>query len=405
MVKQALAGVKVADFTWVGVGPMTIKRLADHGAEVIHVESSTKPELLRTTPPFKNRVSGLNRSAFNACFNNNKYGLALDMNHPRAKEVLERLIKWADVVAESFSPGAMKKWGLAYEDLIKTKPDLIMYSTCQQGQTGPRAKIAAYGTQLVSLSGFTHLTGWPDRDPTGPYGPYTDTIVPSIGAAAIAAALIKRSRTGKGEHIDISQLEVGLNFISPPLLDYVVNLRVWSRQGNRCPYGVPHGVYRCRGEDRWCAITIFSDDEWEKLCEVMGRPGLATDPRFDTSLQRKKNEDELDRIVSEWTAELTAEEVMHLLQGVGVAAGVAQTGRDLLENDAQLAHRQFFWELNHAEIGKHSYEAPPFKLSKTPAELNKPGPCLGEDTEYVCTKMLGIPDQLFMELLLEGVFE
>ena len=128
-------------------------------------------------------------------------------------------------------------------------------------------------------------------------------------------------------------------------------------------------------------------------------------PRFDTSLQRKKNEDELDRIVSEWTAELTAEEVMHLLQGVGVAAGVAQTGRDLLENDAQLAHRQFFWELNHTEIGKHSYEAPPFKLSKTPAELNKPGPCLGEDTEYVCTKMLGIPDQLFMELLLEGVFK
>lgn len=405
MAEKALNGVKIADFTWVGVGPITVKYLAEYGAEVVHVESLRRPELLRVTPPFKDGVAGINRSAYNACFNNNKYGLGLNMNHPRAKEVLERLIKWADVVAESFTPGRMAKWGLAYEDLIKVKPDIIMYSTSQQGQTGPRAKVGAYGTQLVSLSGFTYLTGWPDRGPAGPYGPYTDAIAPKFGAAAIMAALINRRRTGKGTHIDLSQFEGGLNFIAPVLLDYAVNQRVATRQGNRCSYRAPHGVYRCRGDDRWCAIAISSDQDWDKLCQVMGRPELVRDPRFITLLQRKKNEEELDRIISDWTAKLTAEEVMHLLQEADIAAGVAQTGKDLLENDPQLAHRHFFWELEHAEIGKHNYEVPPFRLSKTPLELNKAGACLGEDTEYVCSKILGIPDELFVELLSQGVFD
>ncbi len=241
MAANALAGVKIADFTWVVAGPLTIKHLADHGAEVIHIESSIRPELLRLLPPFKDREPGLNRSAYNACVNNNKYGLSLNMNHPRVKEVLHRLIHWADVVAENFAPGTMAKWGLAYEDLIKIKPDIIMFSTSQMGQTGPRAKIAAYGAQLVSLAGFSFLTGWPDRDPTGPYGPYTDAAIPPLGTAAILTALIHRRRTGKGKHIDISQFEAALNFISPVLLDYAVNHRVTMRNGNRCATSSPHG--------------------------------------------------------------------------------------------------------------------------------------------------------------------
>src|SRR5512136_330038 len=214
MMGSALTGLRVADFTWSVAGPLTIKFLADHGAEVIHIESSTRPELLRVLPPYKDKKPGLNRSAYNACLNNNKYGLSLDMNHPRAKEVLQRLIHWADVVAENFSPGVMAKWGLSYEDLVKIKPQIIMFSTSQMGQTGPRARIGAYGTQLVSLAGFTHLTGWPDRDPTGPYGPYTDTTIPHVGVAAIMTALLRQRRTGKGTHIDISQFETALNFIS-----------------------------------------------------------------------------------------------------------------------------------------------------------------------------------------------
>jgi len=403
MAGNALTGVKVADFTWSVAGPLTVKFLADHGAEVIHIESSTRPELLRVLPPFRDRKPGINRSAYNACLNNNKYGLSLDMNHPRAKEVLHRLIHWADVVTENFSPGVMAKWGLSYEDLVKIKPEMIMFSTSQMGQTGPRAKVAAYGTQLVSLAGFTYLTGWADRDPTGPYGPYTDTTLPHIGVAAIMTALIHRCRTGKGTYIEISQFETALNFISPVLLDYAINHRVATRNGNRCPDSVPHGVYRCRGEDRWCAIAIFSDEEWGRLCQVMGRPELATVPQFGSLQLRRENEDEIDRLISEWTAERSAEEVMRILQNAGIAAGVAQTGQDLLENDPQLAHRRFFQKLKHKEIGKHYYEAPPFRLSKTPCELTTPGPRMGEHNEYVCKKILGFSDKEYNDLMTDSV--
>ena len=400
---NALTGLKVADFTWSVAGPLTVKFLADHGAEVIHVESSTRPELLRVLPPYRDRQPGLNRSAYNACLNNNKYGLGLDMNHPRAKEVLQRLILWADVVAENFSPGIMAKWGLSYEDLVKVKPEIIMFSTSQMGQTGPRARIGAYGTQLVSLAGFTHLTGWPDRDPTGPYGPYTDTTIPHIGIAAIMAALLQKRRTGKGTHIDISQFETALNFISPILLEYGMNRRAATRKGNRSGRGAPHGVYRCQGEDRWCAIAVYSDEEWEKLCRVMGRPELAAAPGFASSQLRLENEDEIDRLVSEWTAEQPAEELMKMLHEVGIAAGVAQTGKDLLEHDPQLAHRRFFRELEHKEIGRHRYETPPFRLSKTPCELTTPGPCLGEHNEYVCKRILGFSDKEYDNLMADRV--
>ncbi len=399
MAPNALEGVRIADFTWVVAGPLTIKQLADHGAQVIHIESSVRPELLRLLPPFKDREPGLNRSAYNACVNNNKYGMSLNMNHLRAKEVLHRLIRWADVVAENFAPGTMASWGLAYEDLVKIKSDIIMFSTSQMGQTGPRANIAAYGAQLVSLAGFSFLTGWPDRDPTGPYGPYTDATIPHLGVAAILTALIHRRRTGNGTHIDLSQFESALNFISPVLLDYAVNHRVAERNGNRCSHSVPHGVYRCRGEDRWCAIAVFSDEEWEKLCQVIGKPELATDPRFASFQQRKENEDEIDRLISKFMAERPAEEVMRVLQEVGIAAGVAQTGKDLLENDPQLAHRRFFRELEHTEIGKHHYEAPPYRLSQTPCELTMPGPCLGEHTEYVCQEILGFSNEEYNGLV------
>jgi crotonobetainyl-CoA:carnitine CoA-transferase CaiB-like acyl-CoA transferase len=404
MTKKVFDGVKVADFTWVGAGPITVKFLADHGATVIHIESRTQPEALRITPPFRDGIPGLNRSAYQASFNNNKCGLSLDLKHPRAREVLKRLVEWADIVAESFSPGTMARWGLAYEDLMKIKPGIIMYSTSQQGQTGRRAKVAAYGTQLVSLAGFTSLAGWPDRGPTGPYGPYTDMPTPPVGAAAIAAALDYRRRTGRGVHIDLSQYETGINFFAPVILDYTVNKRVQRGQGNRCSYAAPHGIFLCKGDDRWCAIAVFEDSEWKSLCNIMGNPAWAKKPEFSTLLLRKKNEDKLEKLLSKWTTNYDAEELMYKLQESGVPAGLVENAEDI-HNDPQLAHRHYLWELDHPEIGKHSYEAPPFILSKTPAELNKSGPCLGEDTEYVCTRLLGIPDDHFIELLAQGVFE
>jgi benzylsuccinate CoA-transferase BbsF subunit len=404
MQKQAFEGLNIVDFGWAIVCPTIAKYFADHGATVIHVESSQKVCPLRVTPPFKDRKVGLNRSYYFSLMNTNKYGLALNLNHARAREIAERLIAWGDVVTESFTPGTMAGWGLAYDDLRKIKPDIIMLSTSQMGQFGRRSTIAAYGTQLVSMAGFTHMAGWPDRGPTGPYGPYTDIPPPPIGAAAIAAALDYRRRTGRGIHIDLSQYEASLNFLAPVLMDYMVNNRLQHAQGNRCPYAAPHGIFPCNGDDRWCAIAVFADEEWQNLCNAMGNPEWAAQPAFATLLERKKHEDELERLLAQWTINYDAEELMTKLQRAGVPAGMVENGEDI-QNDPQLAHRGYLWELVHTEIGKHSYDGPPFRLSKTPAYLYKAGPCLGEDSEYVCTKLLRVPDELFAELFAEGVFE
>ncbi len=404
MTKKVFDGIKIADFTWVGAGPMTTKYLADHGAQVIRIESSAHPDLLRVTPPFKDGIPGLNRSAYCACFNNNKLGLGLDLNHPRAMEVVRRLVDWADIVAESFSPGTMARWGITYQDLSRIKPGIIMYSTSQQGQTGRHSRIGAYGTQLVALAGFTHLTGWPDRGPTGPYGPYTDAMVPPLGAAALAAALDYRRRTGRGLHIDLSQYETAINFLAPAMLDYTVNRRVQGREGNRNPDAAPHGIFPCKGDNRWCAIAVFTDNEWQALCNVADNSSWTADPGFSTLPLRKENETELEQLLAGWTVKYDAEELMNKLQAAGVPAGLVENGEDI-HHDPQLEHRYYLWELEHLEIGKHYYERPPFKLSKTPAELNKAGPCLGEDTRYVCTEILGISEEQLTELSAEGVLE
>jgi benzylsuccinate CoA-transferase BbsF subunit len=397
-------GVRILDLTWAYAGPVTIKYFADQGAEVIHVESRTRPDPLREMPPFEGGIPGIDRSAYCACLNSNKYSLALNLKHPRAKSMIERLVNWADIVAENFAPGAMARLGMSYDDLVRIKPSIIMYSTSQQGQTGRHSKIAALGTQLVALSGFTQLTGWPDREPTGPFGPYPDSIAAPIGAAAIAAALDYRHRTGKGMHIDLSQYEAAINFSAPVVLDYTVNRHIRCVQGNRSQCAVPHGVFPCKGDDCWCAIAVFTDEEWQALCEVIGNPDWVRMAEFATLMRRKENEDALELHLASWTVNYTAEEIMYKLQAAGVPAGIVAKAEDV-QNDPQLAHRHYFWKLHHREIGEHSYEGPPFMLSKTPAELNRAGPCLGQDTEYVCRNILGIDEESFSQLLADGVFE
>ncbi len=401
---KVLSGIKVADFTWVGVGPWTARHLAHHGATVVHVETSRAPDVLRLTPPFKGGRTDVNKAAYHALYNSNKYGITLNLNHPKAREVALRLIKWADIVFESFTPGTMKRWGLSYEDVKEIKPDIIYFSTCQMGQTGPRAKHPAFGTQLVSYAGFTYLTGWPDRGPTGPYGPYTDTLAPPLGATLVVAALMYRNKTGRGVHIDLSQFENALQFIGPVLMSYILNGEIYERVGNRDPQACPHGAFRCRGDDRWIFIEVWNDDEWKALVRVMGEPEWASDERFKTFRGRKENEDELERLIEAWTITKDAYELMDMLQKEGVPAGVVQKGEDLYR-DPYLKSLPYYWELEHPEIGKHHYEGPPFKLSKTPAKLEMPAPTLGQHTEFVVTRFLGYSDEEFVEMLQEGVFE
>jgi benzylsuccinate CoA-transferase BbsF subunit len=186
-------------------------------------------------------------------------------------------------------------------------------------------------------------------------------------------------------------------------MDYTINGRIQNRRGNHHPTAAPHGVYPCKGHDRWCAIAVFSDEEWQALCQVMGNPDWTKSPKFSTLPHRMENVEGLDSLVGEWTVNYTPEEIMDNLQAVGVAAGVVQTGEDLVDHDPQLRHRQHFVEMDHAEMGTHLTERPPFRLSKTPSEPQRPFPSFGEHTEYVCLEILGMDDAEFAGLVGAGV--
>jgi len=399
--KTALEGIKVADFTWGFVGPTTTKYLSDHGATVVKIESHTWPDSFRFMRPFRDGKVGINRSQFQTNPNSSKYSVSLDLRKPEARDVARKLISWADVVAESFRPGVMKSWGLDYDSVKAVKPDVVYLSTCLNGQFGPEAMVAGYGTTASALGGVYSLSGWPDRGPSPPYGAYTDTIAPRFGAAAIMAAIDYRRRTGKGQYIDQSQLEATIHFFAPPVMDYLVNGRIANRNGNHLPYAVPHGAYPCKGDDRWCSIAVFSDRQWESLCRVMGFPVWSMDEKFSTFLNRKHNENELDGLLGKWTGTLEAGDVMRLLQEAGVPCGVAQSKKDLFE-DPQLKHRNHFRYLDNDEIGIHAYDGVSFKLSKTP-DCQSAAPSLGRDNEYVFKELLGMSDDEIADLIIGHV--
>lgn len=402
--KDALKGIKVVEFTWVLAGPWTTKVIGDCGGTVVRIESRKRPCLLRLSPPYKDGVPGLNRTGLWAAVNANKYSMTLDLNHPRAAEVLRKLIAWSDIVTETFTPGTAKRWGLDYEALCQIKEDVIFLQASIQGQTGPHSRQPGFGVLATALVGITGITGWPDRPPVLPFSGYTDTILPLFGAAALLGALDYRRRTGKGQHLDISQYEAALQFIAPLLLDYTVNGREAGRQGNTCSFAAPHGIYPCRGEDRWCAIAISTDEEWQAFCKATGELPWTKEERFRTLVNRKQHEEELNRLVSDWTQELTAEELMRRLQRAGVPAGVVESCEDMLK-DPQLKFRDNFWWLEQKEVGAFPTFGEPFLLSETPARPRRPAPLIGEHTEYVCRELLGIPEKEYAELLAAKVFE
>lgn len=402
--KEVFQGLKVLDLSWAIAGPWTVKYLADHGATVVHLESIHHPDIIRTSPPFKDRKPGVDSSFYFVNYHCNKYGVSLNMNHPCAREIIRKLISWADVLVENFTPGVMQRWRLSYEEVKEMKPDIIMLSSSQLGQTGSLATMPGTGVQLTAYAGFNRLTGWEGRDPCVLYGGYTDCPAGRFGAVALIAALLYRRRTGKGMYVDLSQYEAGLHLLAPVLMDYQINGRIAVRKGNRHQFVAPHGIYPCQGDDCWCAITVFTDEQWESLCRAMGDPEWSRALRFSTFSKRKENEDELNHLISGWTSTLTAEEVMFKLQKVGVPAGIVQKGEDLYK-DPQLKQFGYFWEVDHPIIGKNQLEAQAFNLSKSPRKLRMPAPCMGEHTECVCREILKLSDEEFVGLIADGVFE
>ena len=399
------SGLKVASFCWAVVGPLTMKYLADYGATVVRVETSKRPCIMRISAPYKDGQPGLDRSGYFNHFSANILSLSLSMDNPRALEVARRLVAESDVVMENFTPGVMEKWGLGYEELQKVKPDIIMLRQSGFGAWGPYAHLPAFGMILAAMAGLPDFIGWPDGGPL-PLGisPYTDCISPRFATAALIAALDYRNKTGKGQMLDLSQLETALYFIMHALLDYAVNGREPPRIGNSCPDAAPHGVYPCQGDDRWCTIAVSSDEQWVKLCKVIGKSEYIDDPRFNTLPNRKKREDEINELISGWTVNFTPEEVMEQMQSAGVPAGVVKNAADIYD-DPQLRQRNLFWPLQHPDMGLFTHLGQSFELSKTPAQAYMPSPRLGEHTEYVCTKILGMTDEEFVELAGAGVFD
>jgi benzylsuccinate CoA-transferase BbsF subunit len=399
--EQALEGLKIADFTWSIVGPLTAKHLADHGATVVRVESHARLGINRVGGPYKDNIPGYDRSSLFTLYNTSKYGMSLNMDNPKAREVALRLILWSDVMLESFSPGVMEKLGLDYATIRKEKPDIIYMSTSCYGQDGPIANTPGFGQMATAQSGITNLIGWPDMPTVTNILPQTDFISPPFLVSTIMAALDYRSRTGKGIYMEQSQMEAGVHFFAPPVMDYTVNDRIMVRDGNHYPHASPHAVYPCRGENRWCAISIFSDEEWDRFCEALGNPSWTGEERFATLKGRKENEEDLDRLVGEWTMNFSPVEVMEKCQKKGIAAGVVQNPRELYE-DPQLQHFGFLRYLDHPILGVHAHQGPPFILTKTP-DRQFTAPCLGEHNEYVYKELLGYTDEEIEMFLIEGV--
>jgi len=400
------AGLKVWDQSWVGVGPLTAKYLADYGATVVRTEAGSNPDVLRMAAPFVDNVQGFNRAMFWGDYNTSKLGMGLSLSNPEGKKVALELAQWADVVLESFSPGVMERQGLGYESLRAVNPDLVMLSTSMNGQTGPRRTFAGFGTVLAGMGGFSELTGWPDRAPGSPYGAYTDFVAQRFCACALMAAIDHHDRTGEGQYLDVSQYEASIHFLTPWTLEERINGRDVSRLGNRDLYSAPHGVYpvKPQGErEDWVAIAVDTEEQWEAFLERSGAPERFRDQAYATSAGRKEHEDELDAWVTAWTSRHTAGEIVDALQPAVPAIHV-HSPIDLID-DPQLVHREHLIVLEHTETGPTRYENTQALVSVESASPRHAPPAYGQDTVYVLRELLGHSAEEVDALIAHGAVE
>jgi benzylsuccinate CoA-transferase BbsF subunit len=395
--------VSILDFSWYGVGPITTKYLADNGATVVKVESNARLDGLRLGAPWKDgRPGNLNASQFFGSFNSSKKSITLDMNREEARQIVRRLLPHFDTVAESFTPGTMAKWGLGYSDLSELRPDLLMLSTCMQGQTGPHAKYPGFGNLMASLTGFYYMSGYSVEDIAPPYGAYTDFIVPRMAAFALMGAIEHRRRTGQGQHLDISQFEAAVHFMAPVLIDYMAGGELVRPQGNRSDRYGPHGAYRCAdddGEERWVSIAVEDDEQWVNLLRVLGQP--AGDPRFATIIARIEAAEEVDEYVQALVQERDAPALVDSLQAAGVAAYPVQSCLDLHSDENLLSFEYWQW-LEQRDAGFMPYDGRSYRLDRTGSQQTA-APSLGADNEEILGGLLGMSTAEIARLQEAGV--
>jgi benzylsuccinate CoA-transferase BbsF subunit len=396
-----LEGVRIADFTWAWAGPYATELLAFLGAEVIKIESSHRPDHAR----IRSLTLGLstknldNSPVFND-LNLNKMSLALDLRKPEAIDIARKLVAVSDVVTENYRPGVMDKLGLGYDVLKSIKHNIVMLSSSALGSEGPESGYAGFAPTFAALGGAAHLTGYPDKRPVPLMGS-SDLRSASTSAFAILVALYHRACTGEGQYIDLSSTETIAINISDAIIDYMMNGRVAVRKGNRDDILAPHNVYPCKN-DRWVSIVIATEEEWGSFCEALGNPSWAAEERFSDAHLRWLNQEDLDKLIGEWTVNYTHYGAMELLQRSGVAAVAALQGVELY-SDPHLKERNVSVEVVHPNVGKRIALGPPWKFSATPARVKHCGPLLGEHTEYVLGELLGMSREAVAALREEGV--
>ncbi len=400
---NALAGVRIVEFGGYAAGPHIGKMLANFGATVVHVESRARPDGFRMQyPPYKDGHPGVNSGGCFAYFNDSKLGVTLDLKNPQGRALARRLSLWSEVVIENMRPGVIERLGLAFDALKADNPALIMLSSCNMGQTGPRADTPGFGSQLTALAGICGLTGERGGLPTVLYGPYIDFIASTLGAVAVLAALERRRRTGTGARIDISQYEAGLMFLAGPLLEYELSGRIAECSGNDDPHAMPHGAYRCAAGG-WIALSCWSSEEFAALAAAIGQPQWQSDACYAALSGRSNAAGVIDAAICAWTSEREASSAAAILQRAGVHAYPVNTMADLFI-DPQLVARGQWQRRHHAVIGDQAYCAPAFQLSDTPGEVTAAAPLLGADNDKVFRDCLGLSESDCAALREAGAF-
>jgi benzylsuccinate CoA-transferase BbsF subunit len=382
-----------------GVVPDCVKTLAEMGADVIRIESKQNLDFLRTIGGDINGVPGFNE------INRNNRSFGVDLKTEMGRELVTRLVEKSDVVTENFRAGVVGRLGLDYESVRQVKPVIVYLSSQGFGRTGPYSGHKAYGPLMAAASGMLRLWAHPDDPyPVGSTVPIPDHFASKHAALAVLAALDYRRRTGKGQLIDMALVEVGANLIGSFYLEHTVNAREPQPVGNRVPYASPYGVYRCSGDDQWCAISVLTEEEWHCLCRAVGHPEWIEDERFADTVSRLRNADELDALIEEWTSRREPTEVMNTLQAAGVAAGVVARSADALA-DPQLRHLNAFVEVDHPVSGRQIYPGIPFKITDMTFPESRPAPLLAEHTEEICLQILELSESEIKRLVDEGVIE
>lgn len=402
MIGRPLEGVRVADFTWLWAGAYATGLLALLGAEVIKVESMARVDQTRImTFTLGKAFEGIESSSVFNAINLNKLSVKLNLKRPEAVDLARRIIEVSDVAANNMRPGAMDNLGLGYDVLRGIKPDIVMLSSSAFGGKGPLRSYGGYAPNFACGSGLANLTGYSDGPPN-PMTGSTDLMSAITGAFAVVAALNHRQRTGRGQHIDLSSVESQSVLAGDALMEFLMNGRVQHRRGNADRIMAPHNCYRCRGNDKWVSIAVSTPDEWSAFCRVIGDPEWASDERFADAYGRWSNQEELDRLVTEWTINHTHYEVTEMLQKAGVAAMPSLSNEEIVA-DPHFKHRGVTTTVHHPVMGEQVVFAPPWRFSKSPTSVIKASPIMGESNDYVFGNLLGLSSREIARLVDDGI--